>query len=125
MSYCLFPQIARPFLQRRKLGLGGKEELAVAIGEALYQQARGQGDQARGRRRPGQGRFHVEDGRPARASRGGGEMANNKFKLTLDGQAYELERREGMMVVNGMEFSFERKENSITVAGSPPRGEAP
>jgi oxaloacetate decarboxylase alpha subunit len=39
MSYALFPQIARPFLQRRKLGLGGKEELAAAIGEALYQQA--------------------------------------------------------------------------------------
>ena len=46
-------------------------------------------------------------------------MANNKFKLTLDGQAYELERREGMMVVNGMEFAFERKESAITVAGNP------
>ncbi len=46
-------------------------------------------------------------------------MANNKFKLVLDGQAYELERREGMMVVNGMEFAFERKENQITVAGNP------
>jgi oxaloacetate decarboxylase alpha subunit len=39
MSYCLFPQIAKPFLQRRKKGLGGKEEMAAAIGEALYQQA--------------------------------------------------------------------------------------
>ena len=39
MSYALFPQIARPFLQRRKQGLGGKEEVAAAIGEALYQQA--------------------------------------------------------------------------------------
>jgi len=46
-------------------------------------------------------------------------MANNKFKLVLDGQAYELERREGMMVVNGMEFAFDRKENQITVAGNP------
>ena len=41
MSYALFPQIARPFLNRRKQGLGGKEELAAAIGEALYQQAVG------------------------------------------------------------------------------------
>jgi oxaloacetate decarboxylase alpha subunit len=39
MSYALFPQIARPFLARRKQGLGGREELAAAIGEALYQQA--------------------------------------------------------------------------------------
>ena len=46
-------------------------------------------------------------------------MANNKFKLMLEGQAYELERRDGMMVVNGMEFSCERKEHQITVAGNP------
>ena len=46
-------------------------------------------------------------------------MANNKFKLTLEGQAYELERRDGMMVVNGMEFSCERKEHQVTVAGNP------
>jgi oxaloacetate decarboxylase alpha subunit len=39
MSYALFPQIAKPFLLRRKQGLGGKEELAAAVGEALYQQA--------------------------------------------------------------------------------------
>ncbi|MGA2082220.1 MAG: pyruvate carboxylase subunit B [Holophaga sp.] len=39
MSYALFPQIAKPFLKRRRQGLGGKEELAAAIGEALYQQA--------------------------------------------------------------------------------------
>jgi pyruvate/oxaloacetate carboxyltransferase len=39
MSYALFPQIAKPFLQRRAQGLGGKEELAAAIGEALYAQA--------------------------------------------------------------------------------------
>jgi pyruvate/oxaloacetate carboxyltransferase len=39
MSYAMFPQIARPFLQRRKLGLGGKEELAAAVGEVLYAQA--------------------------------------------------------------------------------------
>ena len=39
MSYALFPQIAKPFLLRRKQGLGGKEEVAAAIGEALFQQA--------------------------------------------------------------------------------------
>jgi biotin carboxyl carrier protein len=46
-------------------------------------------------------------------------MANNKFKLTLEGQAYELERRDGMMVVNGVEFSCERKEKQILIAGNP------
>jgi|GEM_PF-55089 biotin carboxyl carrier protein len=46
-------------------------------------------------------------------------MANNKFKLTLEGQAYELERRDGMMVVNGVEFSCERKEHQVLIAGSP------
>ncbi len=46
-------------------------------------------------------------------------MANNKFKLVLDGQAYELERRDGMMVVNGQEFSCERKEQQVLVAGNP------
>ncbi|MDR3672633.1 MAG: hypothetical protein P4L36_17435 [Holophaga sp.] len=46
-------------------------------------------------------------------------MANNKFKLTLEGQAYDLERRDGMMVVNGMEFSCERKDKQILIAGNP------
>jgi biotin carboxyl carrier protein len=46
-------------------------------------------------------------------------MANNKFKLTLEGQAYDLERRDGMMVVNGMEFSCERKDKQIAIAGNP------
>jgi biotin carboxyl carrier protein len=46
-------------------------------------------------------------------------MANNKFKLVLEGQAYDLERRDGMMVVNGVEFSLARKENQILVGGSP------
>ena len=45
-------------------------------------------------------------------------MANNKFKLMLEGQAYELERRDGMMVVNGVEFSCERKDHQITIAGN-------
>ena len=39
MSYALFPQIAKPFLQRRSQGLGGREEMAAAIGEALFAQA--------------------------------------------------------------------------------------
>jgi biotin carboxyl carrier protein len=46
-------------------------------------------------------------------------MANNKFKLTLEGQAYELERRDGMMVVNGVEFSCERKEHQVIISGNP------
>jgi len=39
LSYALFPQIARPFLERRAKGLGGKEEYAAAIAALLFQQA--------------------------------------------------------------------------------------
>ncbi len=39
MSYALFPQIAKPFLARRKQGLGGKEETAAAIAAALFAQS--------------------------------------------------------------------------------------
>jgi pyruvate/oxaloacetate carboxyltransferase len=39
LSYALFPQIARPFLERRAKGLGGKEEFAAAIGAVLFQHA--------------------------------------------------------------------------------------
>lgn len=39
VSYALFPQIARPFFERRAKGLGGKEEVAAAIAVALFQQA--------------------------------------------------------------------------------------
>lgn len=46
-------------------------------------------------------------------------MANNKFKLMLDDQPYDIERRDGLMVVNGMEFSCSRKENQVLVSGSP------
>ena len=46
-------------------------------------------------------------------------MASNKFKLTLEGQAYELERRDGMIIVNGVEFSCERKESQISISGNP------
>ncbi len=38
-SYALFPQIARPFFERRAKGLGGKEEIAAAIAAALFAQA--------------------------------------------------------------------------------------
>jgi oxaloacetate decarboxylase alpha subunit len=38
LSYALFPQIARPFLERRAKGLSGKEETAAAIAAALFQQ---------------------------------------------------------------------------------------
>ena len=38
LSYALFPQVARPFLERRAKGLGGKEEIAAAIAMALLQQ---------------------------------------------------------------------------------------
>lgn len=39
VSYALFPQIARPFLQRRREGLGGREEVAAAIAALMFQQA--------------------------------------------------------------------------------------
>ena len=45
-------------------------------------------------------------------------MAHNKFRLTLEGQAYEIERREGLMVVNGVEFAWEAKDAQILVAGN-------
>lgn len=38
LSYVLFPQVARPFLERKAKGLGGKEELAVAVAVKLIQQ---------------------------------------------------------------------------------------
>ena len=38
ISYALFPQIARPFLERRNKGLGGNEEVAAAIAAALFAQ---------------------------------------------------------------------------------------
>jgi oxaloacetate decarboxylase alpha subunit len=38
LSYALFPQVARPFLERRAKGLGGKQEIAAAIALALLEQ---------------------------------------------------------------------------------------
>lgn len=38
-SYAMFPQIARPFLERRKKGMGGREELAAAVAAAFFAKA--------------------------------------------------------------------------------------
>lgn len=46
-------------------------------------------------------------------------MANNKFKLVLEGQDYEVERRDGLMLINGVEFSCERKDKQISISGNP------
>ena len=46
-------------------------------------------------------------------------MANNKFTLMLEGQAYELERRDGVMVVNGVEFSCTGKDSQVLIGGTP------
>jgi oxaloacetate decarboxylase alpha subunit len=37
ISYALFPQVARPFLERRQHGTGGKEALAAAVAALLVQ----------------------------------------------------------------------------------------
>jgi pyruvate/oxaloacetate carboxyltransferase len=39
LSYALFPQIAKPFLEHRAKGLDGKGEIAASIAAALFQQA--------------------------------------------------------------------------------------
>ena len=46
-------------------------------------------------------------------------MANNKFKLMLEGQPYDIERRDNLLVVNGVEFPCECKEAQILVSGNP------
>ncbi|MBN1889240.1 MAG: pyruvate/oxaloacetate carboxyltransferase [Thermoflexales bacterium] len=60
LSYALFPQIARPFLERRARGMGGREEMVAAIAAMALQQhdARGQrnGVVARKASRDGDGR---------------------------------------------------------------------
>ncbi|HLO67017.1 MAG TPA: biotin/lipoyl-containing protein [Holophaga sp.] len=42
-----------------------------------------------------------------------------KFKLKLEGQAYDVERRDGIIVVNGVEFTLAEKEGQFIVAGNP------
>jgi oxaloacetate decarboxylase (Na+ extruding) subunit alpha len=38
LSYALFPQVAKPFFERRSKGMGGKEEIAAAIAAMLLEQ---------------------------------------------------------------------------------------
>lgn len=38
LSYALFPQVAKPFFERRSTGMGGKEEIAAAIAAMLLEQ---------------------------------------------------------------------------------------
>jgi oxaloacetate decarboxylase alpha subunit len=47
LAYALFPQIARPFLERRAKGIGGKEELAAAIAAMIFQQEETKASQAK------------------------------------------------------------------------------
>ncbi|MCL1893404.1 MAG: hypothetical protein FWG02_04090 [Holophagaceae bacterium] len=43
----------------------------------------------------------------------------NKFKLTLEGVAYDVERRQDLVILNGVEYQFEIKENQILIGGTP------
>jgi len=43
----------------------------------------------------------------------------NKFTLKLDGQAYEVERRTDMIVVNGVEFPLTVKDGNFLLGGNP------
>jgi len=38
LSYALFPQVARPFLERRARGTGGKEAIVAAIAALVREQ---------------------------------------------------------------------------------------
>lgn len=42
-----------------------------------------------------------------------------KFKLTLDGVAYDVERRGDLIVVNGLEFPVQLNGNTVSVNGTP------
>ncbi len=42
-----------------------------------------------------------------------------KFKLTLDGVAYDVERRGDLVVVNGLEFPVKVEGNTVQVNGTP------
>ncbi|MCX6578813.1 MAG: pyruvate carboxylase subunit B [Candidatus Aminicenantes bacterium] len=44
LSYALFPQVAKPFFERRSKGMGGKEEIAAAIAAMLLEQQRRKGE---------------------------------------------------------------------------------
>jgi biotin carboxyl carrier protein len=43
----------------------------------------------------------------------------NKFKLTLEGADYDVERRQDMVILNGVEYQFEVKDNQVLINGSP------
>jgi pyruvate carboxylase subunit B len=55
LSYALFPQVARPFLERRAKGLGGKEEVAAAIAAVVLQQHEAKSARANATATPGNG----------------------------------------------------------------------
>ncbi|MGI5862062.1 MAG: biotin/lipoyl-containing protein [Myxococcales bacterium] len=44
---------------------------------------------------------------------------NNRFKLTLEGVAYDIERRGELILVNGQELPVEVTANAINVSGNP------
>ncbi|MCL1908407.1 MAG: hypothetical protein FWG12_03445 [Holophagaceae bacterium] len=43
----------------------------------------------------------------------------NKFKLSLEGVDYDVERRQDLIILNGVEYQFEIKENQILIGGTP------
>ncbi len=45
-------------------------------------------------------------------------MANNKFKLHIEGHPYEIERRADLIIVNGVEFPCSVKDKQVTVSGN-------
>lgn len=46
-------------------------------------------------------------------------MAATKFKLTLEGIAFDIERRGDLVLVNGVEFPTTVSGNNVTVNGTP------
>lgn len=42
----------------------------------------------------------------------------NKFKLVLEGVPYEIERKDELILVNGIEFPWAIKDNTVTVGGN-------
>jgi pyruvate carboxylase subunit B len=43
----------------------------------------------------------------------------SKFKFTLDGIAYDAERRPGLVILNGIEYTMEIKTGQIYIGGAP------
>jgi biotin carboxyl carrier protein len=42
-----------------------------------------------------------------------------KFKLTLEGTDYDVERRQDLIILNGVEYQFEIKDSQIVISGTP------